>query len=127
MDRVNDLAHRGIAWQTRPGSEPGKQQPIHLPQATEIHCGDAVSAKIVTTSGEAIPFPKLAAHAIATPAQAFFTSIGGSADVTWIRICFGFVSSRFGSSTVRMPFENAAVILSLSTVVGSEKLRLNLP
>jgi len=32
VDCVNDLAQRGIARQTRPGSEPGKQRPIHLPR-----------------------------------------------------------------------------------------------
>ena len=53
MDRVNDLAQRGIAWQTRPGSEAGRQRPIHLTQAAEAHCGDAVRAKVVTTSGSA--------------------------------------------------------------------------
>ena len=42
-------------------------------------------------------------------------------------MAFGFVSSRFGSSTVRMPLSNAAEIFSLSTFDGIVKERTNLP
>ncbi len=40
---------------------------------------------------------------------------------------FGFVSSRFGSSTVRTPFANEAAIFSWSTFAGIVNERTNFP
>jgi hypothetical protein len=46
---------------------------------------------------------------------------------TLILICFGLVSSRLGMLTVSTPFLCPALMASVLTVLGSEKLRVNVP
>src|SRR5579884_3241603 len=62
-----------------------------------------------------------------------FSGSGGSTPlpaqpaVTCTRICFGRASSRLGRRIVSTPLRYSALIRSVSTVCGSEKLRVKLP
>jgi hypothetical protein len=73
LDRVNDFAQRGVAWQTRPGNEPGKQRPIHLTQATGTHRGDDLRAKAVTASGYAVRYASASFTVVAFKGMMTFT------------------------------------------------------